>query len=129
MLKKQTNLVSVYKIITFLVLLGPFGLGVMSYIVGNYTLGHASMGIFILLLLIYYFLIKGHLEEDPKSSSLSKLILHVLIIIQFLIGPIVWAGFNFWGGNLLTASIMTCIFFVSITIYLLYGKKYFQAIN
>lgn len=125
----KKNIVYANNIIVFCILIGPFGFSIASYLLGNSSMGNISMGIFVTLLLIYFLFIKGYLNRENKSRSVSIFILHTLVIIQFLAGPFVWAGLNFWTGNFLTASITTAIFLVFLAIYMLYGKKYFQAVN
>lgn len=129
MIQEQTNISFVNNFIIFCVLAGPFGFGIISYLSGNTTMAYTSMCIFVVLFLVYYFFIKGFLEEENKSRYKSIFLLHLLVVIQFLVGPFVWAGLNFWAGNLLTASITTAIFLVFLAIYMIYGRKYFQALK
>jgi len=132
MLKNKEN---IFNTISTILVIGlicfSLWISIVSYIVGDPNLGHVSLGVFIVSALLYWFFIRDYLSNQKKKNKNTRLpapirFVHILVIITFLLGPLLWASINYWVGEYSTGHTSIGVFAFWSIMYWFFGVDYFK---
>src|SRR5680860_962787 len=132
---KGKNTLHIYLVWYYII--GTLILSISMYLDGNYPLGYIFIGFFAISVVLYWFYGRSYFgvdlfdqkAEDKNNmtkKSKARRTLHFLVILDFLIGPVIWAAICFWVGRYFWGYVSIGTLILCSTLYWFYGIKYFN---